>query len=71
MVSELVQLAQTVAHRDQAFQECVRRLKSKARQERLAGLQTKLATAQQAGRERDVSELLKQYQQMVKAHDEE
>jgi len=71
MVAELVQLAQTVAHRDQAFQECVRRLKSKARQERLAGLQTKLATAQQAGRERDVSELLKQYQQMVKAHDEE
>lgn len=66
VVSELVQLAQSVTHQDQAFQECVRRLQSKARQAQLAGLHTQLQAAQQAGRERDVAELLTQYQRLVK-----
>lgn len=66
VVSELVQLAESVAHHDQAFQECVRRLRLRARQEQLTELQTQLTAAQQAGQEHDVAELLKQYQHVVK-----
>ena len=66
VISELVQLAQSVAHRDQAFRDCVRRLQSKAHRERLTDLQRRLADAQQAGHEDDVTELLKQYQHVVK-----
>ncbi len=66
VISELVQLAHSVSDHDHAFDECLRRLQSNVRQERLAGLHTRLRAAQEAGREHDVAELLKQYQQLVK-----
>ena len=65
-VSELVQLVQSVTHHDQVFRECVHRLQSKARQLRMTELQVKLNTAQRAGRDQEVTELLRHYQQLIK-----
>lgn len=66
VVSELVQLVQSASHRDQAFRECLRRLQLKAHRERLTELHHRLADAQHAGHEGDVTELLKQYQRLMK-----
>ena len=65
LVTELVELAQSVSARDEAFEECVRRLESRARSHELLLLRERLRAAQDAGHERDVKQLLVEYQQRL------
>ena len=58
LVTELVGLAQSVDARDQAFEESLRRLASRARRRELEELQEQLRAAQAAGQESDVHRLL-------------
>jgi DNA primase len=67
LVTELVALAQSVSVRDEAFEECVRRLESRARSHELLLLRERIRAAQDAGQERDVKQLLTEYQQRLAA----
>ena len=58
LVTELVTLAQSVDARDQAFEESLRRLATRARQRELEELREQLRAAQAAGQESDVHRLL-------------
>ena len=65
LVTELVELAQSVSARDEAFEECVRRLESRARSHELLLLRERMRAAQEAGHERDVTQLLAEYLQRL------
>ncbi len=65
LVTELVELAQSVSARDEAFEECVRRLESRARAHELLLLRERMRAAQDAGHERDVTQLLAEYLQRL------
>ena len=58
LVTELVALAQSVDARDEAFEESLRRLASRARQRELEELREQLRVAQAAGQDSDVHRLL-------------
>ncbi len=64
-VSALVELAQSVDSPSEAMEECVRRLRSTARQRRRTMLQAKIQTAQAAGHEQEVERLLRELQYML------
>jgi hypothetical protein len=61
-VPELVALAQSVQARNEAFEECVRRLATRARADELALLRERIRAAQDAGQDQLVNELLTDYQ---------
>jgi DNA primase len=63
VVSELVELAATMALKDEAFAESLARLSHEAAQRELARLRRQLAAAHEAGQEEDVQRLLREYQQ--------
>ncbi|OGX29478.1 MAG: DNA primase [Omnitrophica WOR_2 bacterium RIFCSPHIGHO2_02_FULL_67_20] len=67
LVTELVELAQSVSARDEAFEDCARRLESRARSHELLLLRERIRAAQDAGHERDVTQLLAEYQQRLAA----
>ena len=71
LVSELVEMAQSVADRDGAWRDCVKRLQASGRKRQLAELRQRLGEAQDGGRESDVVRLLNQYQRLVKDVGEE
>ena len=66
LVSELIELAQTVPNRDEAFRSCVARLRLEARKRQRDVLLTQLKTAEESGREREVAELLTSIQTLNK-----
>ena len=67
LVTALVELAQTAASKDEAFEDCVRRLADNARKRERAKLQEQIRTAQEAGREAEVTRLVAEYQQQLAA----
>ena len=66
LVTELVQFAQSVASKDEAFADCMRRLRANAHKRQLGLLREQLQAAQTAGQDRDVHRLLVEYQRQVK-----
>ncbi len=67
MVAGLVELAETVSTKDEAFEDCVRRLCASAWKRRLAGLREQIRGAQQAGHEAEIQRLLTEYQEYLAA----
>ena len=67
LVTELVELAQSVPSKEEAFADCLRRVQDYARRRHLEDLRGQLQSAQESGRERDLQRLLVEYQQLVKA----
>ncbi len=67
MVSSLVELAQSVAAKETAFDDCVRRLRASAERRALEQLRAQIQSAQDAGNEGDVQQLLAAYQQRLAA----
>jgi len=67
VVSELVELAQSVSAKEEALREGVQRLRSDARKRDLTHLREQLRAAEQRGQEREVERLLVRYQRLVKA----
>src|SRR3989338_3864547 len=65
-VTELVTLAQSVSSKEEALDDCLRRLRHSANTRRLTSLRERIQTAQDAGREREMRTLLMEYQQQVK-----
>ena len=65
-VTELVTLAQSVSSKEEALDDCLRRLRHSANTRRLTSLREQIQTAQDAGREREMRTLLAEYQQHVK-----
>ena len=65
LVTELVELASSVASRDEALEDCVRRLQANARARHLAQLREQLRAAQDAGQDADVQQLLAEYQEQL------
>ncbi len=69
LVSELVQSAQSVPHPDDAFRECLGRVRADAQKRKLSQLREQIRTAQQFGHEDEVARLLTTYQRLVKPHE--
>ena len=70
LVAELVELAQTVSSKEQAFRDCVDRLAADAHKRRVFSLRDRIQEAQRSGHEREVTQLLQDYQRLVKGSDE-
>jgi len=66
LVAELVELARSIASKDEAFEECLRRLRANRRRRHFAQLREQLDTAQAAGQEAEVQRLLVAYQEQLK-----
>jgi len=66
LVTELIASTQTLASQEDAFQDCLRRVRTSAHKRELAQLRRQLETAQEAGHETDVQRLLVEYQRQVK-----
>ena len=66
LVTELVAGAQSVVSKEQAFEECVRRVRTKSRERMLEQLRQQIHAAQTAGTDTEVRQLLTRYQQQVK-----
>jgi DNA primase len=66
LVTELISLAQSVAPKDEAIADCLRRIGTSARARKLEQLRTQIQTAQDAGQEQQLHEMLAEYQQLVK-----
>ena len=62
LVAELVELAQATPAKEEAFADCLRRLRVSARKRDQAQLRQQLQAAQEAGQEREVQRLLADYQ---------
>ena len=62
LVAELVELAQSVTEKDEAFADCARRLRAGAHKRDQAQLRQQIQAAQEAGQEREVQRLLADYQ---------
>ena len=65
-VTELVTLAQSVSSKEEALDDCLRRLRHSANTRRLASLRERIQIAQDTGREDEMQTLLTAYQQQVK-----
>ena len=65
LVAELAELAQSVAEKPAALDDCVNRLAGRRRQRELTALREQIQLAQDAGREPDVHRLLAEYQQRL------
>ncbi len=65
LVTALVELAQSVLVKDEAFDDCVTRLQRSRRNRTLAYLRDQLRTAEEAGQEQDVRRLLSDYQHVL------
>jgi DNA primase len=66
VVTELITLAQSVSSKDEAMADCLRRIRTTARRRQLEQLRTQIQTAQDAGQEREMHEMLAEYQHLVK-----
>ena len=66
VVAELVTLAQSIASKDEALNDCLRRLRRSANTRRLASLREQIQSAQDTGQEDETHTLLTAYQQQVK-----
>ncbi len=66
LVTELVELVRSVASPEEAFQDCVRRLRHHARTRQREQLHQQLQAAQVAGAESEVERLLAEFQELVK-----
>ena len=62
LVAELVELAQTVSSKEDAFEDCLRRVRTAARTRELANLREQIRAAQEARHEKEVKRLLAEYQ---------
>ena len=62
LITELVELAQSIASKDEAFADCLRRVRVNARTRELANLREQLRAAQDAGLGGEVQRLLAEYQ---------
>ena len=65
-VAELVTLAQSIASKDEALDDCLRRLRRSANTRRLASMRERIQTAQDTGQDDEMHSLLTAYQQHVK-----
>ena len=65
LVTELVELAQSVPSKDAVLHDCVRRIRTQARKRLLAQLREQIRAAQDAGHDAEVSRLLAEYQEQV------
>ena len=65
LVTALVELAQSVSLKDEAFEDCVKRLQAGQRKRELAQLRDQMRVAQDSGREQVVRQLLSDYQQLL------
>jgi len=65
-VTELITLAQSVSLKDEAMADCLRRIGTTARARQLERLRTQIQTAQDAGQEQKMHEMLAEYQHLVK-----
>jgi DNA primase len=65
LVSGLVELAQATAAKDEAFDDCLRRLRASTRRRELAALREQIRAAQGAGHETELQRLLTEYQQCL------
>ncbi|MBI2104223.1 MAG: DNA primase [Candidatus Omnitrophica bacterium] len=61
-VAELVELAGATPSKDEAFEDCARRIRAAARTRELAAMREQIQTAQEAGHEAEVQRLLAAYQ---------
>jgi replicative DNA helicase len=66
VVAELVTLAQSIASKDEALNDCLRRLSRSAHARRLASMREQIQSAQDTGQEDEMHTLLTAYQQHVK-----
>jgi len=66
VVTDLITLAQSVSSKDEAMADCLRRIGTTARARRLEQLRTQIQTAQDAGQEQKMHEMLAEYQHLVK-----
>ena len=66
LVTELVELAQSIPSKHQALEDCLRRIHANAHRRELAGLQEQIRSAQRVGAEREVHRLLTSYQEQLK-----
>ena len=62
LVTELVELAHSIAAKEEAFEDCLRRVRANTHKHELANLRDQIRAAQEAGRESDVHRLLAEYQ---------
>lgn len=65
LVTELVELAQSIEAKDAALEDCLRRLRVEARKRRQAHLREQIRVAQDAGQEEAVSRFMAEYQQSL------
>ncbi|MBI3321233.1 MAG: DNA primase [Candidatus Omnitrophica bacterium] len=63
VVAALVELAQATASKEDAFEDCVRRLRANTRKRELAALREHIRAAQEAGNASEAQRLLAEYQQ--------
>lgn len=63
LLTELVEYAQSVPSKPEAFEDCLRRLSADARKRQLAQLREQIQTAQVAGQDAEAQRLLGEYQQ--------
>jgi DNA primase len=67
LVAALVELAQSLSSKEDAWRDCLRRLHANTRTRELANLREQLQAAQDAGYELEVQRLLAEYQQRLSA----
>jgi len=67
LVSELVQLGDSVSNKDGAFQDCIKRLQASARKRQLDQLSEQIKAAEQGGQDQEIKRLLLSCQQLVKS----
>ena len=67
IVAELVELASSLSSKDEAFDDCLRRLRATAANRQLAELREQIRAAHEAGHEVEVRRLLAEYQQRLSA----
>ncbi len=65
LVASLVEFTRTLEAKDDVFEECVQRLRLLGQKRQLASLRERIRVAQRAGIEREVQELLAQYQRRL------
>ena len=65
LVAALVELVQSIASPEDAFEDCVRRLHANTRKRELANLREQIRAAQDAGHDSEVQRLLAEYQRRL------
>jgi DNA primase len=67
IVTSLVEFARSIEAKDEALDDCVRRLRASTRKRHLANLREQIRAAQDAGADAEVGRLLAEYQTQVQA----